>query len=138
MPDKPDLSELRAAAEAATPGPWSRDEFDRSAAEVCTVGVAGKVWQGDMDLDSPEGAEADATYIAAMDPTTTLALIEALEVAHQALERGERTLTEIADFFGEQGDQASKHATGMDARRINSALARISDLVTVTPEENDG
>lgn len=81
------LENLKAAAEAATPGPWC---IDRTQGSIDVVG-------GNGDLVSLEAYEKDTpdflvdrlfrngVHIANMDPKTTLALIEGWRVMGAAL-----------------------------------------------------
>lgn len=82
------LDELRKVAEAATPGPWTRDG----------VGVLGA--REDWDLGKGparimaaqmpwrrERMEANAEHVATFDPPTVLALLSRLEQAEQAVQR---------------------------------------------------
>lgn len=74
------LAELRRLAEAATPGPWKVDDFTTvtEADEGTTLWV--DVCGGDTQ------AEKDAAYIAACDPQTVAALVEAVKAAQAVMD----------------------------------------------------
>lgn len=89
-----DLAGIRARAEAATPGPWfvTGDPWFRSSDGVLAGSPDGNVAFVIIDCeaigaqrDEYEGpfklstAEADAAYVATMDPPTTLALVAEVE-----------------------------------------------------------
>lgn len=77
-----EVGELRKLAEAATPGPWElvvsprNDERDWDEWFVGFQRGAGQVW---FVEDSTSMNEADAAFIAACDPATVLALLDALD-----------------------------------------------------------
>ena len=78
-----DLPRLAALAEAATPGPWRTHLADDTAViAINRWEIAGM--RGDYDTDH-KSMEANAAYIAAADPTTTLALIRQLQAAEAEL-----------------------------------------------------
>lgn len=101
-----DVAGLRAAAEAATPGPWCHDGLDG--------------WVATWDDGTPvvEGiemwAETDAAFIAAADPTTVLALLDRLANYEQAIDRArmERAQAEDAEtaMEAERDDLAARLA----------------------------
>lgn len=97
-----DLTELRAAAEAATPGPWEAECSDETV-EV-NAGTALTRWNADrsvgrpasswrsrdrilerdvsyLDEDEAEGFAADAEFIALANPSTVLTLLDMLAAA---------------------------------------------------------
>ena len=78
------ITALRAAAEAATPGPWSRTTGKDAhlLREVCSEGQAGVAFCGTF---SQQQAHADAAYIAAASPDVVLALLDALDDAHSSV-----------------------------------------------------
>lgn len=96
------LAELRAKAEAATPGPWivwNGPEYEGGGADLC-IG-AGETWLANMDhringqnpfgfpgwaqvsecdiASTSDEQAANAAFIAAADPTTLLALVDEVE-----------------------------------------------------------
>ena len=74
----PNLAEIRARAEAATPEPW---EIIGGGEYVTGVGlIIGRECDGGVTSE-------DAAHIAGMDPTTVLALLDRLEAAEAAVER---------------------------------------------------
>lgn len=81
------LAELRAVAEAATPGPWEPktrrggDFQEVTLADVIVWSGSGQSSEGRW-IDSP-----DIDHIASFDPPTVLALIAALEAKTAELER---------------------------------------------------
>lgn len=81
-----DLKALRKVAEAATPGPWEMtEESPQMHGRNFTLRVHGKA--GIRMSGHCYGFSSDPEFIAAFDPTTALALIEALEQAKQAESR---------------------------------------------------
>lgn len=96
----PDLAALRAAAERATQGPWTHqslepltyghdwvDRPERRKLAFCG-GVVGNDPHGYCDVVPCEEISANAAYIAAANPATTLYLLDriaALEVALQGI-----------------------------------------------------
>ena len=100
-----DLPRLAALAEAATPGPWRTHLADDTAViAIHRWEIAGM--RGDYDTDH-ESMEANAAYIAAADPTTTLALIRQLQAAEaelaatRAAATADTTLMETMDRIAE-------------------------------------
>lgn len=78
-----DLAKLRALAAAATqPGPWSVYRNTSDHRESCTVLDANGMWVAECG-PSPE----DAAFIAALNPTTALALVERVEGLQAEVER---------------------------------------------------
>jgi len=68
-------AELRRLAEEATPGPWiQRHEKHYDV-----------IWDNDGFRVCGNVKRADASYIAAADPQTVLALLDALDVAEEAV-----------------------------------------------------
>jgi len=65
-PSPAELADLRAKAEAATPGPWSRDRDGE------IEGLSG-------EHVATSYRDQDSAFIAAANPTTILALLDALE-----------------------------------------------------------
>jgi hypothetical protein len=84
------LADLKARAEAATPGPWAiLDERDLEVnvgppGTLCIVNSHGDLLLEGVDefSDTPD---ADAAYIATADPATVVALIKRLERAEAAV-----------------------------------------------------
>lgn len=84
-----DLSDLRAKAEAATPGPWEFSPDDGSALDADAVVVLDEA--GDEALIVTTWIEAkDAEFIAAANPAVVLELLDRLERAERAIEEGKR------------------------------------------------
>lgn len=82
---------LKAAALAATPGPWHSPglgevhaEDHRTIVDVCWLHP-----NADDEDDIGCGTQADADYIALANPATILALIERLQVAEDAAKDAE-------------------------------------------------
>lgn len=71
MIDQEKLTDLRAKAQAATPGPWVR-HHERYGVSVRNAD-GGFDWVGSCDT------EADRNYIVATDPATVLALLDEIE-----------------------------------------------------------
>lgn len=75
----PDRAALRATAEAATPGPWTAGDWH----------VWAKTSEGNREVCGMGGHDhiADADFIAAADPSTVLALLDALDAAEAEVAR---------------------------------------------------
>lgn len=75
------MTDLRKLAEAATPGPWTWAAFDGHDQPEIAIG---------NEITLLNATEADAEFIAAANPTATLALLDerdALEKENEALEQ---------------------------------------------------
>lgn len=75
-----DIAVLKAAAKAATPGPWHYQPPDDDDAHVPWSYVWGPSIRSLGGSSRPQD-DADRAFIAAADPTAVLALIERLERA---------------------------------------------------------
>ena len=75
------LKRLRAIAEAATPGPWSRDTFGCVSASRRnrTIAMPGNGFRASAQDDT------DARFIATFDPPTVLALLAEVERLRQQM-----------------------------------------------------
>lgn len=89
-----DLKALRAAAEAATPGPWRVESMRPSTLGIETVWSAGMHDIADCSKAAglpystrvpAEQIEANAAFIAAANPAAVLALLDELDAAYRAL-----------------------------------------------------
>lgn len=84
--DKVNKQELRRLAEAATRGPWRACGHDRGG---CSCGMiwsraadlpVAEAWRGDEEApEPPEGAKANAIFIAEANPAAILSLLDELE-----------------------------------------------------------
>lgn len=111
-----DLEAIRAAALAATPGPWECKRAERNEYWINTgpearlhltkwSGMCSVYGQDDADDDMSNAVvSANAHHIATMDPQTTLALVERVEELEAALERAE-------DGFGVAYDHPLREET---------------------------
>jgi hypothetical protein len=93
MTDPLDLARLRALAEAAEPGPWRAmplefDDWGMIRGGGFRVVAGARPGSLNADLDEcrrrkivPPGIKRNMAHIAAMDPPTTLALLDRLEAA---------------------------------------------------------
>lgn len=117
------LAELRAVAEAATPGPWEPktrrggDFQEVTLADVIVWSGSGQSSEGRW-IDSP-----DIDHIAAFDPPTVLALIAALEAK----------TAEVDDLAADPGHKAAKYWKWWQrekarADRAEAALERVRAL----------
>lgn len=112
------ITELKALAEKATPGPWLHEKENVHAGGVCSVNQGGEpwfeVWSPNW-MDAPaQNNEADAAYIAAANPAAILELIAAHEDAQgeiralrervKALEEGLRRATDALDLLTDKVD----------------------------------
>lgn len=97
--------ELRALAEAATPGPWDASVGYGSGGAFgrCIAPLA--AWSDDHEWYEPEGAviggteaghDADAFYIAAASPDVVLALLDRVTAAEEAIRRAVPKMEAIA------------------------------------------
>lgn len=72
------LQELRRIAETATPGPWAVNPFKALVVEMATLTpVCAMLWP--TELRTEEQTLSNAQHIAAVDPTTCLALLDRIE-----------------------------------------------------------
>lgn len=112
------LGTLRKTAEAATPGPWTRDG----------VGVLGarEDWDGGkgpariMKAMMPwrrERMEANAEHVATFNPETVLNLLSRLEQAEQAVQR----VRDLAEEFDKHDYPRGIHRFSV-AKRVRRAL----------------
>lgn len=95
----PDLSALRALAEAATPGPWTTEEHDFGSGLCALIRCPGErdgqpLYVGAVrttrsthprDVDPQD--EANAAFIAANDPQSVIALLDLIAEQRTVLER---------------------------------------------------
>lgn len=84
-----DLSDLRAKASVATPGPWHREMIELGPGGPMTIGVGSAgppVCIMNGIVESPRG-NRDATYVAAMSPQVTIALLDRLAAAEGERDR---------------------------------------------------
>lgn len=97
-----DRARLRGLAGKATPGPWDTGMYpgDRRTAPYCFVEV------GDTEVQVArfEGGHFDAAYIAAADPATVTALLDALDEAEAVVQRMREWAQEASDFYEPAGD----------------------------------
>lgn len=109
------LDKLRRMAEAATPGPWDITGNGDWKREV--RGPDWNVaWCGHM---STLRAHADATYIAAVNPATVIALLDRLERAEAKRDAAYRALAASMEDAEEDCDcdVCATHATAIAAAR---------------------
>jgi hypothetical protein len=77
-----DLDRLEALAKSATPGPWWIDEEGA----ICTSGKETPIDLRPIVFDAAYENVLDATYIAAVDPQTVLALVAELRAARRLID----------------------------------------------------
>jgi hypothetical protein len=80
----PDLTRLRALAEAAEPGPWRAMPLKYDDWGMIRGGgyyVVAVARHGSLNDDLDTGIKRNMAHIAAMDPPTTIALLDRLEAA---------------------------------------------------------
>jgi hypothetical protein len=134
------MTDLRKAAEAATPGPWKTHLIDDTTivsdrVDVATTCDSSNVERSDSYNNDFERMEADAAYIAAANPQAILALLDerdALTARVAALEAENEKLAAALNWYGEnarlcrlihsEGD-AGRHALADDGGR-RAAAAR--------------
>ena len=82
-----DTQDLRKLAEAATPGPWAFGTFHRLLVVPFWKGVPDKrnpiadFGLGDISWTGDKQAHHNAVFVASANPTTIIALLDALEAA---------------------------------------------------------
>lgn len=130
------FSELKAAAMAATPGPWILDDDSWSEGDNANVSTEerydGRIVSiaqiegggSESGFDEPFSAEqqANARYITAANPAVVLALLAELEA------KGKRitTVTEESEFWRERVDGAEKEREEF-RRRFNLERSCLED-----------
>jgi hypothetical protein len=89
-----DYDELRRLAEAATPGPWQTDDANRTwvSASMPLLVVA------DCDVNATDDRKPNAAFIAAVNPQTVLALLDALAAKDAALKRYVQTVADTLHY----------------------------------------
>lgn len=141
-----DLSDLRAKAEAATPGPWNHSTYGTQVLTGDSWSTVCVFWErtGDKfkthnfaeweDGRTAQSLEANAAYIAAASPSTILSLIDRVERLEEALKLVHRLFlpihmqlaeAELCDefvsdgtvLFSFMGSGASDHVTVGDYRK---------------------
>lgn len=108
-----DLKAIRAAAEGATPGPWILDTGDNSHRYSRVIGENEHTVHykyGSGNAASADQDKRDAHFIAALDPTTVIALVA----------RVERLSNEHADECERHGDTHFKLTNRIE--RLEAAL----------------
>jgi TRAP-type mannitol/chloroaromatic compound transport system substrate-binding protein len=107
------MTDLRKAAEAATPGPWKTHLIDDTTivsdrVDVATTCDSSNVERSDSYNNDFERMEADAAYIAAANPQAILALLDerdALTARVAALEAENKKLRETLKPFAEEAQK---------------------------------
>lgn len=136
------LAELRGIATKATPGPWSRCGENRGGCKCGYVfGYRGEAYiaktltiSDDVDpVTNVEAAKANQEYIAALDPTTVLALIAQCEAS---LSPASGTVSgedgELVAWM--RGIAAASHIDG----NTRDALTKGADRLSAVLAERDG
>lgn len=125
-----DLARLKALAERATPGPWRQhlvDDttvIDQSRAEVCHTTPEGYGENDGIDFSTDvEACEANAAFIAACDPTTILALIEAATPV--PVPAGEFAIPAVVEHAPVYFENIDPRLTGRDAPEILRSAAMV-------------
>jgi hypothetical protein len=89
------LEELEKLARAATPGPWKWNDTERDNYEQLSAGRNAVLFAAPCGYENSYVviADADAAYLAALSPTTVLALLAVAKAAREwrALQRGQHT-----------------------------------------------
>ena len=139
MITKQELEKLKELAKAATPGSWN---YDSGNCEVETLKerrhvaiVSNDNITQHEDHLRPVDWECDGYYIAAANPATVLRLIEALEVATEALKRhymieciycvGDGITEEAPDFQNAYGEHGLHTKECLLCRPAKEALNKI-------------
>ncbi len=107
MNDKPitdqKLDELQALCEAATPGPWITHLVDDTTVvvpngiDVCSTCLESEVERDDSYNIHYERMEADAAFIAGLNPQTALSLIKRVRELEGAVTSQNRAIAEFLD-----------------------------------------
>lgn len=122
-------AELRAAAEAATPGPWRNFR---------TRDGSWGVWQPDKPTTETKVVaprllpEADAAFIALANPTTVLGLLDDLDVAEQTIDAcGCERRKHIIDLIERSslGTEEAKAARESVPREVGMAITRAAEYL---------
>jgi hypothetical protein len=114
-----DRDELRAKAEAATPGPWwtgMHDGFSHT--------VEGS--EADSHPVAQRLIQPDAEYIAAANPSVVLALLDALDAAHAEAKKAHDDLTWMAVELSWATDG-----------RLRTAVGHAKEILRVRTDERD-
>ena len=109
---KTTVADLRAKAEAATPGPWESDH-DAVIADTREQVCCGKGYHsccgqpeviGECVAIAERAKDNDATYIAAASPTSIIEVCKALEDARGEVERRDKVLAWVVNEVSENED----------------------------------
>lgn len=124
-----DYSDLRAKAEAATPGEWKLDYHENERAKGENGDIAVMAGEGESLCWPAEfcHSESDASYIAAAQPMTILALLDEREKLVRLL-KAHRYWKALVD----NGDR-SKADGVMATRNVFVALEACSDIESEKP-----
>jgi hypothetical protein len=82
-----DYDDLRRLAEAATPGPWEARTETGHPGVLAIVPDGGFDWVCSLQVSNRPGFRRDAAFIAAANPQTVLALLDALAAKDAGCER---------------------------------------------------
>lgn len=135
-----DLEALREVAQAATPGPWrwelpSKESWPQSDESLVSDGVLWEGSRGDKyptsvlsgwgyDASGTEAKDVDRAHIAAFDPPTVLALLDALTAAER--ERDEaRAVVERVKALAEHGERVAQDGYTSEARHFGRTWAKM-------------
>lgn len=121
--ETPDVAELRRLAEAATPGPWSTAAFQ------LVIDVARRIDVGMC------GHRDDAAFIAAANPATVLALLDAA-AERDALAAAVERVRALADEWTYIGWDDGSHAYGTDCvvQALDYAAAQLRRALDEEPQ----
>lgn len=123
----PEFDQMRAIAEAATPGPWE------AMADRCVRTQTREIIYDDSCEDR-ENADADMAYVETFDPPTVLALLDRVERADRVLASGVTT-TEWGFIYDGSPEWSSHAYAKWDSReaaehyREDARLWRVPGLV---------
>jgi Ead/Ea22-like protein len=119
------MSDLRALAEKATPGPWQ----NLGDVETFHVTIATNPYAG-MPVPRPEIWEHNAAYIAAASPDAILRLLDERDAAIRRASELEAALRSTLDYFGEAMEYIAENPSEDDRltaymRRYDEAAAAL-------------
>ncbi|MGQ5788524.1 ead/Ea22-like family protein [Serratia sp. IR-2025] len=146
------LSELKAAAMAATPGPWILDDDSWSDGDHANISTEERYDSGIINIAQVDGGgsesgfdepfsieqQANARFIAAANPAVILALLAELEAKDKRIAELERANTSQDDHINQQQDRIDsleKTNAGL-GRRLGDAEKRLATPVQL-PNKND-
>jgi hypothetical protein len=124
-----DLDRLEELAKSATPGPWVAEVDDWNCSVILDDDQPGTAYIAERLTQGKSEGEADAEFIAALDPTTILALITEVRRLRETvgLLHGWEDRAKKAE--AERDGWASRMVEFVDAQRALARVAALADSV---------